>query len=193
MKEIQQTEICRSRHEHVTKFIADLLPLAWPFASHKNSSRSRNNSMFDGFGCHQRSIGHSILVYTPLPFVLVLFQFTMSQLVKAENGSCLQLYKKQRKLHEDMCPSCIFLASKDRVYHKVHNNATVGVCYLLHPHLAPEAVEQDEEGQVNNNNTNNEALVDRPIGRTDLFVAEPSNNAEMHKNRTIHPHPRING
>jgi hypothetical protein len=140
--------------------------------------------MFDGFGCHQWSIGHSIeaIVYTPLPFLLLLLHFKMGQLVKAENGSCLQLYKKQRKLHEDMCPSCIFLASKDRTYHKVHNNATVGVCYLLHPHLVPEAVEQDEEQGQANNNMNDEAL-DRPIGRTDLFVAEPSNNTKMHKNK----------
>jgi hypothetical protein len=113
----------------------------------------------------------------------------MSQLVKAENGSCLQLYKKQRKLHEDMCPPCLFLASKDRNYHKVHNNATVGICYLLYPRLAPEAVEQDEGQDNNNNNTNNEAL-GRPIGRPDLFVAEPSNSAKMQKDRTIHPRRR---
>ncbi len=43
--EIQHTEICRSRHEHITTLIDDLLPLACPFASHKNSSHLRNNEV----------------------------------------------------------------------------------------------------------------------------------------------------
>jgi hypothetical protein len=89
-----------------------------------------------------------------------------------------------------MCASCIFLASREQKYHKVHNTATVGVCHLLHPHLAPdEAVVEDEEQE---NIPNNEALsiIGRQIVRPDLFFAEPSNSAKMDKNRTVNPRRR---
>jgi hypothetical protein len=68
----------------------------------------------------------------------------------------------------------------------VHNTATVGVCHLLHPHLAPEAVEDEEQGNVRNN----EALIGRQIGRPDLFSAEPSNNAKMDKDMKVDPRRR---
>jgi hypothetical protein len=84
-----------------------------------------------------------------------------------------------------MCPPHIFLASREQKYHKVHNTAAVGVCHLLHPHLAPEAGKEEQE-----NITNNEALIGRQIGRPDLFFAEPSNNAKMEMDLKVHPRRR---
>jgi hypothetical protein len=152
--------------------------------------------MLDGFGFPPplsviQSRRLVLFLFTFLfPFVLVrLFQVKMSQLVKGEKGSCLQLYKKQQKLYEDMCPPCIFLASKERKYHKVHKTATVGVCYLLHPRplSTPQAVEEEHQDNTTTRNSNEARRQPLPASR---FVAEPANNARMHKDKPILPRRR---
>jgi hypothetical protein len=113
---------------------------------------------------------------------VLLLLISMSRLVKGESGSCLQLFKKQRMLHGNMCQPCLLLSSKDRMYFKAHNIAIVGVCHILHPPhqhdgaaatLPPPA----EEGDQENNIMNNEAR-GRTIHRPPVFVAEPSNKVE---------------
>jgi hypothetical protein len=75
------------------------------------------------------------------------------------------------------------------MYFKVHNMATVTVCYLLHCATPPSA---GDEGDQDNDMNNNEACAGQMIHRCGVFVAEPSNNAKMNKDLSIDPQDERN-